>query len=128
MKKTYYNLSANEQKLHKFSGIASSLLYGSLFGYSLNKDIFFIWLIMMLCGGIALLHVKKWIRTELRAKVMTQIIVFTVLLDVWIVSDFIPVPMLIKQLVFLIVFCILGYKYFKLLYAGELAVQDDDAF
>ncbi|ANY66500.1 hypothetical protein BBD42_08540 [Paenibacillus sp. BIHB 4019] len=128
MKRSYYNLNANEQKLHKFSSIASSLLYGALFGYSLNKDIFFIWLILMLCGGIVLLQVKKWIRTELRTKMMTQIIVFTVLLDVWIVSDFIPVPMLIKQLVFLIAFCILGYKYFKLLYAGKLAVQDDAAF
>ncbi|SFF43012.1 hypothetical protein SAMN04487969_13810 [Paenibacillus algorifonticola] len=124
MNKTYYNLNANEQKLHKFSILSSTLLYGSLFGYSINKDIFYIWLIMMLCGGISLLYTKKWIRTEIRAKVMTNIIVLTVLLDVWIVSDFIAVPMLIKQLVFLIVFCIFGYKYFRLLYEGKLAVKD----
>ncbi|MNZ92199.1 hypothetical protein D3C78_1112150 [compost metagenome] len=127
VRRTYLELDFNEQKLRRYSLLSSSLLYGPLFGYSLNKDLFYLWLAIVLCGGISLLFTSKWIRTEMRRKVMSSVILITLLLDIWIFSDSIAVPMFIKQVVFLLVFFVFGYKFFKLLYNGQLAIKDEAA-
>ncbi|MNH41355.1 hypothetical protein D3C79_1028430 [compost metagenome] len=63
----------------------------------------------------------------MRRKVMSSVILITLLLDIWIFSDSIAVPMFIKQVVFLLVFFVFGYKFFKLLYNGQLAIKDEAA-
>lgn len=125
MKRKYIDLNYNERKLHKLSIISISLLYSPLFGYSLNKEMIYIWLVITLFGGISLIATSKWIRLEMRRKVMTYILVLTIALDILIFSDQIWIPMLIKQLIFFSVFFSFGYIYFKLLYNDNLAIRDE---
>ncbi|GEM_PF-4716953 len=125
MKRKYIDLNYNERKLHKLSIFSISLLYSPLFGYSLNKEMIYIWLVITLFGGISLIATSKWIRLEMRRKVITYILVLTIALDILIFSDQIWIPMFIKQLIFFSVFFSFGYIYFKLLYNDNLAIRDE---
>ncbi|KEQ26361.1 hypothetical protein ET33_31330 [Paenibacillus tyrfis] len=123
MKRDYSELNNSERKLQKFSIISFGLLYGPLFGYSLNKDAFYFWLILAFIGSISLLFKLRLIKPEIRIKIGLYEIILTVVLIVWIFSEAISVPMIIKQFVFFVIIGVAGYKYFKLMYDGKLAIE-----
>lgn len=123
MKRDYSELNNSERKLQKFSIISFGLLYGPLFGYSLNKDAFYFWLILAFIGSISLLFKLRLIKPESRIKIGLYEIILTVVLIVWIFSEAISIPMIIKQFVFFVIIGVAGYKYFKLLYDGKLAIE-----
>lgn len=123
MTRSFSELNNTEQKLQKFSIISFGLLYGPLFGYSLNKEAYYLWLILEFIGSISLALKLKMIRPEMRIKIGLYEIILTVVLIVWIFSEAINVPMIIKQFVFFVIIGVAGYKYFKLLYDGRLAIE-----
>lgn len=123
MTRDYSKLKDTERKLQKFSIVSFGLLYGPLFGYSLNKDAYYFWLILAFIGSISLVLKIRMIRPEMRFKIGLYEIIFTVVLIVWIFSEAINIPIIIKQFVFFVIVGVAGYKYFKLLYDGKLAIE-----
>lgn len=126
MTKVYNDLNRMERKLQKISIISLGLQYGPLFGYTLNKDMFYIWLLLTFVGSISLLVKLWWIRPELRAKILVYELTLTTAFIVWFFSEAIHVPIIIKQLVFFLVIVVLGHWYFKLLYEGKLSKPSNE--
>ncbi|MCZ8521701.1 MULTISPECIES: hypothetical protein [Paenibacillus] len=124
MAKSYSDLNHSERKLQKISIISFGLQFGPLFGYSLNKDMYYIWLVLTFIGSLSMLIKLRWIRPKLRYRTIMYEIILTALLIVWLFSESISVPIIIKQLLFFIVLAAAGYRYFNLLYEGHLAKND----
>lgn len=112
-----------QKKLNWASLLSYCLLFGGLLGYSINKDLYFTWLIIEFLGGLLLAVKRVWLKPEVKFKVALSEIAVTLLLILWIFNDSLPVPMLIKQIVMLLVVFVFGFLYFKLLYKGKLTSQ-----
>ena len=111
-------LDENAKKLLKFSKWTYVMLYTPLLGYTLNPDLYFLWLIMLFIGGWLFLFKNKLIQGKMKTKI-TLIEAFTMLGLIFLVfSDLMPV---IKQLILLIVVSIIIYSHTKLVYAGKLS-------
>lgn len=124
MVRGYSDLNNTERKLQQISIISFGLQYGPLFGYSLNKEMYYIWLLLTFIGSLSLIVKSRWIRPELRNRTITYEIILTALFIFWFFSESISLPIIIKQLAFFIVIAMAGYRYFKLLYEGKLAKND----
>ncbi len=127
MKRGYTDLNSTEQKLQKISIISFSLQFGPIFGYSLNKEMYSIWLLLTFVGSISLVVKSRWIRQELRTKIIICEIILTTALIIWIFSEAILLPMILKQLIFFIVFSVAAHPYFQLLYDGKLAIKNAES-
>jgi hypothetical protein len=113
-------MDSNQKKLNWASLIAYCLLFGALFGYSINKDLYFTWLIIEFIGGLLLTIKKIWLKPEVKFKVILSEMSVTLVLILFIFNESLPVPMLIKQIITLLVIFIFGFLYFRLLYNGKL--------
>ncbi|MEK3978888.1 hypothetical protein MKY37_07275 [Psychrobacillus sp. FSL K6-2836] len=107
----------NAQKLLKLSKWTYVMLYFPLLGYTLNPDLYFLWLILLFIGGLLLLFKNKLIQGNMKTKI-TLIEAFTTLGLIFLVfSNLMPI---IKQLILLIVVTIIIYSHTKLVLAGKL--------
>lgn len=115
-----YALGDKELKLRRYSCLAFTLLYFPLFGYTINKNMLYFWLAILVIGGIFLAIKSRLLKPKIRIKIMLIEVIITGVLSLFIFSDLISIPGFIKEVVFFAVLIVFLSFYFKLLYNGKL--------
>ncbi|MCA1031171.1 hypothetical protein LCL95_09065 [Bacillus timonensis] len=112
-------MKENTQKLLKISNWTYALLYIPLFGYTINQDLYLLWLLLLLIGGVFALFKNRLIRPDMRLKISLIDIIVIVGLVLLIFSN-VNVDVFIKQVIFFVVVISVFYNYTKALHAGRL--------
>ena len=123
MIKNVNRLTDSETKLKQISQKTFSCLYGGMFGYTINRQLLPLWIIMIVVGGI-LLAKKYWlIRPVVRIKIAICEIIITSFLSIFIFSNFCDDLGIIKDLMFLAILLAFFMIYFKALYNDKLTKE-----
>ena len=110
-------MDANGRKLLQLSKVTYLMLYFPLFGYTLNPDLYILWLAFLAIGGWIFLLKNRLIKKSMKTKITLIEGLTTLGLIVLIFSD---LMLGVKQLILLITVIIIIYRHTKLIYDGEL--------
>lgn len=112
-------MEKSKQKLFKISYWTYAFLYTPMFGYTINQDLYLIWLLLLLIGGVLCLFKNRLIRRDMRLKISIIDIIVNLGL-VFLIFSNINLDVFIKQVIFFVVAISVYYIYTKALYAGKL--------
>ncbi|MDR4887462.1 hypothetical protein RGU12_07795 [Fredinandcohnia sp. QZ13] len=112
-------MDESAQKLLTLSKWTYCMLYAPLFGYTINQDLYFLWVAMLFAGGVLLLFKHRLIRQNMRNKI-TLIDLISILGLIYVVFSDINLRIFFRQVIFFVVVTIFIISYNKLLYAGKL--------
>lgn len=93
------------------------MLYTPLLGYTLNPDLYILWLVLLSIGGWIFLFRNKLIKENMKTKITLIEALTTLGLIFLIFSNLMPI---VKQLILLITASIIIYTHVKLIFAGKL--------
>ena len=110
-------MDENEKKLLQFSKWTYFMLYFPLFGYTLNPDLYFLWLVFLAIGGWLFLFKNRLIKKSMKTKITLVEVLTTLGLIVILFSNLMPG---VKQSILLITAITIIYCHTKLIYAGKL--------
>lgn len=110
-------MDKNAEKLLKLSKWTYVMLYVPLLGYTINHDLYLLWVAFLFIGGLLYIFKNRLIRKNMRIRITLIEILATLGLIFLIFSNLMPI---IKQLILLIVVTIIIYSHTKLVYSGKL--------